>query len=88
MSQLNTIYEKQHEKKQLDTDVGEIETLMKKLKESNIHHGEFLKNVRAQNRLKYTNVREEYFPKFYTQYRFELLFKIIEAQQKMITSLK
>lgn len=84
MSQLNLIYEKEHEKEQLDTQIGEIQTLIDQLKQANHQRSEFVKN--NNHRLQYDAVKRQYTSIHVTQGRFEVLFKIIEAQQKIITS--
>tara|TARA_B100001093_G_scaffold514208_1_gene587732 strand:+ start:950 stop:1216 length:267 start_codon:yes stop_codon:yes gene_type:complete len=85
MSQLNIIYKKKFEKEQLDTHVDELQTLIEQLKQKNLQRSEFVRN--NNHRLQYDEVKRQYISIYVTQGRFELLFKIIEAQQKMINSL-
>jgi len=83
---LNDIYRKQYEKQQMDKENGDIRLLMEQLKRENEERVEFKeKNL---HRTKYQQVKNTYSVIYGTQSRFELLFKIIEAQQKIITTLQ
>jgi hypothetical protein len=86
MSQLNKIYEKQYKKELVDTHIINLQTLIGQFRQQNETRREFVKN--NNHRLQYSQVKTQYISIHTTQSRFELLLKIIEAQQKVIISLK
>lgn len=84
---LNDIYRKQYEKTIENNEILTIQSLIKDLKQINKSREKHSQSLWSSGRIKYDSSKREDVSIRLTQRRFDLLFNIVEKQQKLIHQL-